>query len=215
MQISPSVLTNSKEEYDILMEKIVGVSRVHIDFIDGEFADNTTLAPSEVDISAYPDLIFDAHLQVNKENLEIWLGEVLDANYSRVIVQIEVLDDLPSYVKRVHDKEKQVGIAIDLETEIPHADDLHGVDVVLVMSVKAGFGGQEFDSRALNKIKALSDIRDAQSLDFSIYVDGGVSKDNIKEIVEAGADEVTIGRRLFKGNMQDNIDELMEVANNG
>jgi ribulose-phosphate 3-epimerase len=118
------------------------------------------------------------------------------------------------FVERVQGEGLRVGVGIDLDTPVNKVEQsLFGlVDVILVMSVKAGFGGQEFDKSALSKIEELVNIRTEQKSAFRICVDGGVKEEVMKEVSLAGADEVSIGRRLFQGDIAANIKRLKELS---
>jgi ribulose-phosphate 3-epimerase len=118
------------------------------------------------------------------------------------------------FVGKVQEVGAYVGLGIDLKTPVSDFDStiLTNLDVVLVMSVPAGFGGQKYDRRVLDKIKELDEIRVRDDTPYKIHEDGGVTLDNIDDARVAGVDEVSVGKRLFKGNIEDNIDRLTKAA---
>ncbi|QQS39153.1 hypothetical protein IPM62_00875 [Candidatus Woesebacteria bacterium] len=206
MIIIPSILTGKLDEFESLMQVARSSKGIHIDFIDGVYADNTTITPTEIDLTKYDNRFFDAHVQVASDSLDNWVEESINAGFDRIITQYESINQFEKYLATIAQAGKIAGIAFDLNTDIPTNTNIYkNIQTVLVMSVKAGFGGQKFDNLALNKISSLAKIRKENNLNFSIGVDGGVNEDNIRNIFQAGADEVVIGRRLLKGDFNANI----------
>ncbi len=212
VEIIPAVLTDSPSEALELIKRCDGVTgRVQIDIIDGVFADNKTIDPAvltSLDVS----LGYDFHLMV-KEPVN-WIEKCALASAERIIGQIEMMNSQGEFVDKVQSKNLRVGLAVDLETPVAkiQKDLLNIIDVVLVMSVKAGFGGQKFNTSALSKIKELDLIRTEQKSAFRICVDGGETEDVIDDTYFEGADEVAIGRRLFNGDLESNIRKMKEAA---
>lgn len=208
IEIIPSILTNKVQEASELIGRCDGVvRRVQIDVIDGVFANNKTVLPEDIDIQDV-SVAMDFHLMVDSPI--DWVERCVNAKADRIIGQIEMMDDQMEFIDMVQKNNLRVGIAIDLDTPVSKINpDVFGiVDVILVMSVKAGFGGQEFNLKALDKVIELSKIRDDKSAPFRICIDGGVNKNNIADIENSGANEVVIGRILFDGPIKDNISKL-------
>ncbi len=212
VEIIPAVLTDSPSEALELIRRCDGVTgRVQIDIIDGVFADNKTIDPAvltSLDVS----LGYDFHLMV-KEPIN-WIEKCALASAERIIGQIEMMNSQEEFVDKVQSKNLRVGLAVDLETPVAkiQKDILNIIDVVLVMSVKAGFGGQKFNTSVLSKIKELDLIRTEQRSAFRICVDGGETEEVIDDTYYEGADEVVIGRRLFNGDLESNIRRMKEAA---
>jgi ribulose-phosphate 3-epimerase len=212
IKIFPSILTNDPDELREMVSKVEGITDfVSIDIIDGKFADNRTIDPtalSEIDTG----LKLDFQLMVN-EPIN-WVGKCASVGAERIIGHIEQMNDQVEFVGKVQEVGASVGLGIDIETPVTKLDStiFANLDAVLVMSVPAGFGGQKFDRRAIKKIKELDKIRTKDDISYKIHVDGGVTFDNIKEIVKAGADEASVGRSLFKGNLKENIDKLTKAG---
>ena len=213
VEIIPSLLTSDPEELENLIRRAEGVvNRIHIDIIDGEFVDNRTINPNVLG-NIESDLKYGYHLMV-KEPLN-WVESCIRGSADRIIGHIEMMNNQIEFVGKVQAAAADVGLAIDLATEVSKVDPaiLNNLDVVVVMSVSAGFGGQKFSEKSLDKVRELNKIRAKGSTPFRICVDGGVSEENIKKLVKAGTDEVSIGRRLFKGDLRENVDKLVKIAN--
>lgn len=211
MQIIPAIITNDEEEVREKIKLAEGMfNRVQVDFLDGIFADNETIRPSVLK-EIQTSLVYDAHLMV-KEPIG-WLEQLKATRTDRVIGQIEMMSDQELFVNQVLDMGRKVGLAIDLFTGIQEISPLvlERLDVILVMSVKAGFGGQEFEEVALEKIKELKEVRERQGYQFSLCCDGGINKDNIKMVQDAGSDEVVVGHSIFEGDVALNLRNLTSV----
>jgi len=212
IKVIPSILTNDPDELKEMIAQVEGITDfVSIDIIDGKFADNKTIDPivlSGVDTS----LKLDFQLMVN-EPIN-WVEKCASAGAERIIGHIEEMGDQVEFVGKVQEVGASIGLGIDIETPVSELDStiLTNLDAVLVMSVPAGFGGQKFDRRAIKKVKELDKIRVRDDTPYKIHVDGGVTVDNIKEIEKAGADEVSVGRMLFKGNLKENIDKFIKAG---
>lgn len=205
MEIVPSILTNNSEELRNLLSRAENVvRRIHIDIIDGVFADNKTIDPSSLN-SIDHTLLVDFHLMVNKPTS--WLEKCLQAGGSRVFGHVEMMEDVEEYIKKCQEIGLSPGLAIDLETPVGLIEPrlLMDLDAVLVMSVPAGYGGQEFHQSALGKIKELSEIRAHDNTPFKILDDGGVTLSNIENVDSLGVDEVVVGQRIFEGDLATNI----------
>jgi ribulose-phosphate 3-epimerase len=213
VEIIPSILTKDPLEAIEMIKKCDGiVQRVQVDIIDGIFANNVTIKPRELtNLDVFLGL--DFHLMVN-EPID-WVERCLGVGADRIIGQIEMMTSQRAFVEKVEEKNLRLGLAIDLNTPISDIDEslYEKLDVVLVMSVKAGFGNQKFEAVALKKIKELNEIRTKRKTPFRICIDGGETEDVIDDSVLVGADEVVIGRRLFKGDIQDNIKKLQLASN--
>lgn len=212
LEIIPAILTTDIREIEEKLgrsEEIV--ERVQIDIVDGQFAANRTIDPSVMESLDTP-LNLDFHLMTKEPSL--WVERALRGGADRIIGQIEEMDDQVAFIGKVAEVGLSVGLAVDIETEIGKIDPtiLSNLDVVVVMSVKAGFSGQEFDRRALAKIKELSELKVKDDTPFKICVDGGITEENVKDVVKAGADEVAIGKKIFEGDLAENIEKFKKKA---
>lgn len=213
IEIIPSILTNSKTEAKNLISRSEGVAgRVHIDIIDAKFVDNKTIEPSALsDLDTH--LLIDYHLMV--DDPVNWLEQCVRGQADRVIGQIEMMSDQIEFVKKCQEHGFKVGFGLDLKTDVSAIDEtiLKDLDVVLIMSVKAGWGGQEFHPEVLEKVTKLVQTKLEDNTPFKICVDGGETLNTLDETKLAGADEVIVGRRLFEGDLKTNIEKFTKAAN--
>lgn len=212
VEIIPAILTNDIREIEEKLKRAESLAkRVQIDVLDGQFVANRTVDPSFVG-NIETDLNLDFHL-MTKEPVD-WVERAVRGGADRIIGQIEQMANQVEFVGKVSEVGLSVGLALDLDSEVSELDPtiLNNLDVVLVMSVKAGFGGQKFDPRTIKKVKELDEIRVRDDTPFKICVDGGITKENIKEVTKAGADEVAIGRRIFEGDLAQNLERFRKAA---
>lgn len=212
VEIIPAILTNDVREIEEKVARAEGVvKRVQIDIVDGVFAVTRTIDPSFLE-NVETDLNLDFHL-MTKDPID-WVERAVRGGAERIIGQIEGMTDQVEFVAKLAQVGLSVGLAIDLETSVSALDPtiITNLDVVLVMAVKAGFAGQKFDERALNKIKQLDELRIRDDTPFRICVDGGETEDVIDETHFAGADEVVIGKRIFEGDLAENIRRFQKAA---
>lgn len=212
LEIIPAILTNNPQELEDKIRKVEGlVRRIQIDIVDGVFASNKTVsldAVANIDTS----LLLDIQL-MTKDPVD-WVERAVRAMADRVIGHIEMMSDQMEFVAKVQETGEKIGLAVDLSTPVSALDSLvlNNLDVVLVMSVKAGFGGQEFDESVIGKIKQLDEIRARDDTPFQICVDGGINEENIAKVRQAGADEVVVGHSLFSGDITERVEVLRKAA---
>ncbi len=210
--VVPAILTSSTEELQkLLVQAEAVVKRVQIDIIDGDYVDNKTIDP-EVFENLDTDLLLDFHLMVKEP--KNWVERCVRAGADRIIGQIEMMSSQEEFVGKVQEVGAYVGLAVDLDTPVENLESsiINTLDAVLVMSVQAGYGGQKFEPKAIEKIERLDKIRERDETPFKIIDDGGITFENMGEIRLAGVDEVAIGRRLFDGDLKENIDKLVIAA---
>lgn len=211
VEIIPAILTGSPEELRLLLSKAEGVvERAQIDIIDGVFAANKTIDPSALE-NIDTNLKIDFHL-MTKEPVD-WVEKCVRGMADRIIGQVELMSNQVEFVGKVQEVGASVGLAIDLDTPVSKLDSaiLNSLDAVLVMSVPAGFGGQKFDSRVLDKIKELDEIRVRDDTPFRICDDGGITFENVGDVRVAGVDEVAIGKKIFEGELRENIEKYRKA----
>lgn len=192
MQIIPAILTANPLEMDELLRKIKATGkydRVQIDFIDGEYATNKTFKPMEVDIIPFMPLKFDAHLMVTENNIVEWSIMARKFGFDRVIAQVESIAHPEEFTCLAMDSHSPISV---IE---PYLDKL---ELVLVMSVEPGFGGQAFIDAAKVDIAQLLNLRKEKGYTYKVCVDGGIDQDHLKILEEMGVDEVAVGaKRVF------------------
>lgn len=196
-EIVPAILTNNLEDYSekiSILERIV--SRVQVDVIDGIFVPNHTVSLNEL-ATVRTSLFLELHLMA--KNPEKYLDKIAKIGVKLLVLHFEACEGtLEDLIEKVHSMNIQIGIAINPETSIEKIKHiLDAVDLVLIMGVHPGFEGQKFIPETLEKIKALRKI----SSTIPIEMDGGINKENIKKINQAGADYLVIGSSLFKNGV--------------
>jgi ribulose-phosphate 3-epimerase len=184
---------------------------IHVDVMDGHFVPNLTMGPPIIKtLRQYTDLPFDVHLMISP--VHKYIKDYADAGADIITIHPEATEDLKGSVDHIKSLNKKVGVSLNPESKINLITDLlNEIDLVLIMSVNPGFGGQKFMPEVLKKIKKLKEIRDQKNLDFDIEIDGGINFDNNKLAIEAGANILVSGTTIFKNNNGDikkNIDLL-------
>ncbi|MCR5034841.1 MAG: ribulose-phosphate 3-epimerase [Clostridia bacterium] len=199
-KLAPSILSAdfSKLAEDVGQIEKGGADYIHVDVMDGHFVPNITYGAVVMkSLEGKTKLPFDVHLMI--ENPDAFLEDFLTPNTEYITVHQEACPHLHRTVQHIKSLGVKAGVAINPATTLATLDFiLDDVDMVLVMSVNPGFGGQKFIPSALEKIRELAEIRRAEELDFEIEIDGGVNLDNVQEIASAGTDIIVAGSAVFK-----------------
>lgn len=202
--IASSILTAdfSNLSQQIRFTELGGADWIHCDIMDGKFVPNLTFGPVVVKaVRKITKLPVDVHLMI--KNPDALLEKFIEAGANWVTVHQEEVVHLNRMLTRIKELGAKAGVAINPSTPITSlAEVINLVDLVLIMSVNPGFGGQKFIQSSIRKIQELSDLRFKSSSKFLIEVDGGISKNNIKELADAGCDVFVVGNSIFG---QDNI----------
>lgn len=212
IQIIPGPLSKTYNEIVSYIEQSEDVvERFHVDIVDCVFADNQTVLPEDLQ-DIHTRLFLDYHLMV-KEPID-WVDRSINGHADRIIGHIEMMGNQVEFVHRVTEEGFKVGLAIDIDTPVLaiEPDILGELDVVLIMCVKAGFGGQKFQKDSLKKIEEVAKLRQKENAAFYICVDGGETLETVGDVYKAGSDEVVIGKRLFDGDFATNRDRFLEAA---
>ena len=184
---------------------------IHVDVMDGHFVPNLTMGPPIIRaLRQYTKLPFDVHLMISP--VHKYIKDYADAGADIITIHPEATEDLKSSIQHIKSLNKKVGVSLNPQTKIDLITDLlNEIDLVLIMSVNPGFGGQKFMPEVLDKIKELKKIKDHKNIEFDIEIDGGIDFDNNKLAIEAGANILVSGTTIFKnnnGNIKKNIDLL-------
>ena len=199
-KLAPSILS---ADFSRLAEQVneiekAGAHLIHVDVMDGHFVPNITFgAPVMKSLLGKTGIPFDVHLMI--ENPDMYIADFVTENTEYITVHQEACIHLHRTIQNIRSHGVKAGVSINPATPVCMVEEvLSDVDMVLVMSVNPGFGGQKFIPSALDKIRTLDSIRKQKNLDFVIEIDGGAGTDNIDEILAAGTDIVVAGSSVFK-----------------
>lgn len=212
MLLAPSLLSADFSNLAEDVKKIDGSDLLHIDVMDGHFVPNISFGAAVMkSLIGKTDIPFDVHLMI--ENPEKYINDFVTPQTRYITVHQEACKHLDRVVNQIKETGALAGVSINPATPVNILDDiLPSVDMVLVMSVNPGFGGQKFIPHALDKVEELAKIRDERNLDFMIEVDGGVNPDNGNELLEKGADILVAGSAVFKSpNVAETIKEFKSL----
>ena len=213
IQISPSILSADFGQLGNEIKRLEegGADMIHVDVMDGHFVPNLTIGPPIIkDLRKYTKLPFDVNLMISP--VHKYIQDYAEAGADIITIHPEATENLKDSVNHIKKFNKKVGISLNPETKINLITDfLNEIDLVLIMSVNPGFGGQKFMPQVLDKIKQLKEIQNEKKIKFDIEIDGGINFENYKLAIEAGANILVSGTTIFKsneGNIKKNIDLL-------
>ena len=216
IQISPSILSADFSQLGIEIKKLEegGADLIHVDVMDGHFVPNLTIGPPVIkNLRKYTKLPFDVHLMISP--VHEYIENYANAGADIITIHPEATENLKESISLIKKFGKKVGVSLNPKTEIKTLiDEIGNIDLVLVVSVNPGFGGQKFMPEVLDKIKELKRIKDKNQYHFDIEVDGGINFSNSKIVLEAGADILVSGTTVFKengGNIKTNIEKLKSM----
>ena len=216
IQISPSILSADFSQLGSEIKKLEegGADLIHVDVMDGHFVPNLTIGPPVIkNLRKYTKLPFDVHLMISP--VHKYIENYAEAGADIITIHPEATENLRDSINLIKKFGKRAGVSLNPKTEIETLiGEIENIDLVLVMSVNPGFGGQKFMPEILEKIKKLKIIKDENDYKFNIEVDGGINFSNSKIVLEAGADILVSGTTIFKennGNIKTNIEKLKSM----
>ncbi len=216
IQISPSILSADFSQLGNEIKRLeeCGADLIHVDVMDGHFVPNLTIGPPVIKaLKKKCSIKFDVHLMISP--VHEYIQAYSDAGADIITIHPEATEDLSASISKIKELKKKVGVSLNPETKVSVIEDfLNEIDLVLIMSVNPGFGGQKFIPEVLDKIKELKNIQKNKNIDFDIEIDGGINFENSKIAIKAGANILVSGTTIFKSNNGDikkNIDLLRSL----
>ena len=210
IQISPSILSADFSQLGNEIKRLEegGADMIHVDVMDGHFVPNLTMGPPIIKaLRQYTNLPFDVHLMISP--VHDFIKSFAQAGADIITIHPEATNDLAASIKEIKSYKKKAGVSLNPETPVDKVlPVLNLIDLVLVMSVNPGFGGQKFIEKTLEKVKILRKEIDLKSFKVEIEIDGGINFTNAKMAIKAGVDILVSGTTIFKenqGNLKKNI----------
>jgi len=211
--LNPSILSADfcklREQIDII--RGCGIQSLHFDVMDGCFVPEITFGtPVLKSIRDYTDMLIDVHMMVEEPERKI--ESFRKAGADRITVHAEVCRHLDRVVSQIRELGMKAGVALNPATPLCSLEEiLPELDLVLIMTVNPGYGGQKYIPYCAEKVRRLREIADRRNPKLSIQVDGGINRETIRSALEAGADDIVSGSSLFNGDMQKNITDMIKI----
>ena len=216
IKIAPSILSADFSQLGNEIKRLekAGADMIHVDVMDGHFVPNLTMGPPVIKtLRKYTNLPFDVHLMISP--VHKYIKDYAEAGANIITIHPEATDNLKDSIKHIKELGKKVGVSLNPDTKTDIIKEfLSELDLILIMSVHPGFGGQKFIPEVLSKIEELKNIKLKENLKFDIEVDGGIDFNNSKLVVKAGANILVSGTTIFKNNNGDikkNIEILKSI----
>jgi ribulose-phosphate 3-epimerase len=205
IQISPSILSADFSQLGNEIKRLEegGADMIHVDVMDGHFVPNLTIGPPVIKaLREQCSIKFDVHLMISP--VHKYIEAYADAGADIITIHPEATENLEESISKIKSLNKKVGVSLNPESKLDLITNyLEKIDLVLIMSVNPGFGGQKFMPEVLDKVKQLKEIKSKKNMNFDIEVDGGINFDNCQSVIDAGANILVSGTTVFKSNNGD------------
>ena len=205
IQISPSILSADFSQLGNEIKRLEegGADMIHVDVMDGHFVPNLTIGPPVIKaLRKQCSIKFDVHLMISP--VHKYIEAYADAGADIITIHPEATENLEESISKIKSLNKKVGVSLNPESKLDLITNyLEKIDLVLIMSVNPGFGGQKFMPEVLDKVKQLKEIKSNKNMNFDIEIDGGINFDNCQSAIEAGANILVSGTTVFKSNNGD------------
>ena len=211
--LSPSILSADFTKLGEEIETIdnAGAEYIHVDVMDGMFVPSISYGmPVIKSIRKSTGKVFDVHLMISEPIR--YIADFAASGADMITVHVEACSDVVATIEKIREYKLKVGITLNPDTPVSAIKPyLNRVDMVLIMSVNPGFGGQKFITSSVDKIKEVKRLRDELNLSYDIEVDGGINIDNLATVLEAGANVIVAGSVIFRGDAAENVKKFKSI----
>ena len=211
--LSPSILSADFTKLGEEIETIdnAGAEYIHVDVMDGMFVPSISYGmPVIKSIRKSTGKVFDVHLMISEPIR--YIADFAASGADMITVHVEACSDVVATIEKIREYKLKVGITLNPDTPVSAIKPyLNRVDMVLIMSVNPGFGGQKFITSSVDKIKEVKRLRDELNLSYDIEVDGGINIDNLATVLEAGANLIVAGSAIFRGDAAENVKKFKSI----